>query len=557
MAVRREHSQIGDDLLSALRLAIRHSRHNIIQSWLCVPFGILLMLLTCFGVKKLFGLGSVTFPSSVACLIILFLTLLLSEQVLGEHRTRRIVSIIEIPGDWALRWINVLFTPSFVLLPLSPSIGGIEVLKIIAVFGTMIGFAVMMVLAAYMTRTIQLVLGSSKRDMIERPGGLTAGNEGIPMTTTPGAGDSSTLVATSGEPSSDEVDLQRPPQSRNLPSGHQADDSQSTHSSSNSNTIHTELPPQAPIPPSRSNRWAAIITTKLDLIIYSILFLFVGLPVYYTVGYAMPIHLTFNVLTYFLAMSLPPNWRQYLHPVLVSSLLTVLGLWVLGLANGSSLASTLSAYKTGTNYAELWRSSSHHHGLPGAGDLFSSVLDASIVSFALPVYRFRRELKQHLAAILVPNIAISVASLFAYPYICHAIGISAARSLAFAARSLTLALAVPATANLGGDVNTVAALAIMSGIVGVLVGQRMLAALKIPEGLCRVVWLNVIVTDDYVTRGVTLGANSSAIAAALLLRTDPRAAALSILAMSLFGTITVLFTSIPPMTIVIQSLVGM
>lgn len=64
-------------------------------------------------------------------------------------------------------------------------------------------------------------------------------------------------------------------------------------------------------------------------------------------------------------------------------------------------------------------------------------------------------------------------------------------------------------------------------------------------------------TDDYVTRGVTLGANSSAIAAALLLRTDPRAAALSILAMSLFGTITVLFTSIPPMTVVIQSLVGM
>ncbi|KAI1412004.1 LrgB-like family-domain-containing protein [Hypoxylon sp. FL1857] len=541
MAVRREHIEIRDDLLSAVQLAFRHSRHNIIQSWLYVPFGILLMLLTCFGVKKLFGLGSVTFPSSVACLIILFLALLLSEQVLGEHRTRRIVSIIEIPGDWALRWINVLFTPSFVLLPLSPTIGGIEVLKIIAVF--VIGFAIMMVIAAYMTRVIQLVLGSSKRSMMERPGELTPNNEEIPMTTTPGSGDSTTLVTSSEEPSSDEADLQRPPQSRNVPLGHQADDSQSTHSSSNSNTVHANLPPQAPIPPPRSARWAAIITTKLDLIIYSLLFLFVGLPMYYAGDYAMPMHLTFNILTYFLAMSLPPNWRQYLHPVLVSSLFTVLGLWVLGLINGAPLSSTLSVYKTGTNYAELW-SGNPNHNLPGAGDLFGSVLDASIVSFALPVYRFRRELKQHLAAILVPNIAISIGSLFAYPWVCHAIGISAPRSLAFAARSLTLALAVPATANLGGDVNTVAALAIMSGIVGVLVGQRMLAALKIPE-------------DDYVTRGVTLGANSSAIAAALLLRTDPRAAALSILAMSLFGTITVLFTSIPPMTIVIQSLVGM
>lgn len=62
--------------------------------------------------------------------------------------------------------------------------------------------------------------------------------------------------------------------------------------------------------------------------------------------------------------------------------------------------------------------------------------------------------------------------------------------------------------------------------------------------------------DDYVTRGVTLGVNSSAIATALLLRTDPRAASLSSLSMSLFGTVTVLFTSIPPVVNMIRSLVG-
>ena len=57
--------------------------------------------------------------------------------------------------------------------------------------------------------------------------------------------------------------------------------------------------------------------------------------------------------------------------------------------------------------------------------------------------------------------------------------------------------------------------------------------------------------------GVTLGANSSVIATALLLRTDPRAAALSSFSMSLFGTITVLFTSIPPIVAIIQSLVNL
>ncbi|KAI8962097.1 LrgB-like family-domain-containing protein [Daldinia sp. FL1419] len=519
-----ERKRILDDLLPTVQLAFRYSRGNIVQSWLYVPFGIILMLLACFGVNKLFGLGSVPFPSSVACLIILFAALLLSEQSLGEHRTKRITAVIEIPGGWALRWINVLFTPSFVLLPLSPSIGGIEVLKIIAIF--VIGFLVMMALAAYMTRALQLVFGSSKRAMTERAEELSPSNEEIPMTTTLAHGAGSI-------PQSEEVDLQRPLPSRD------ADDSQSSRTLVDSDTDRPSLPPQAPIPPSRSDRWAAIITTRLDLLIWSVIFLFVGVPVYYAAGYAMPMHLSFNVLTYFLAMSLPENWRRYLHPVLVSSLLTVLGIWVLGLIKGDSLPSTLALYKTGVGYTELWSGS---HGLPGAGNLFASVLDASIVSFALPVYKYRRELKQHFPSIIIPNVAISIGSLFAYPYICYAVGISARRSLAFAARSLTLALAVPATANLGGDLNTVAALAIMSGIVGVLVGERMLALLKIPQ-------------DDYVTRGVTLGANSSAIAAALLLRTDPRAAALSILAMSLFGTITVLFTSIPPITVAIQSLV--
>lgn len=68
------------------------------------------------------------------------------------------------------------------------------------------------------------------------------------------------------------------------------------------------------------------------------------------------------------------------------------------------------------------------------------------------------------------------------------------------------------------------------------------------------IWRNA---DDYVTRGVTLGANSSAIATALLLQTDPRAAALSSLSMSLFGTITVLLTAVPPIRDVVKAMVGL
>ena len=54
-----------------------------------------------------------------------------------------------------------------------------------------------------------------------------------------------------------------------------------------------------------------------------------------------------------------------------------------------------------------------------------------------------------------------------------------------------------------------------------------------------------------------MGANSSAIATALLLVSDPRAAALSSLSMSLFGIITLALTSVPPVVRAVQELVGL
>lgn len=127
------------------------------------------------------------------------------------------------------------------------------------------------------------------------------------------------------------------------------------------------IPSQAPLPLTRPQRWAAFINLNFDRLTYTFLFLFVGLPIYYTTGYSMPAQLTFNVLAYFFAISLPPRWKQFLHPVLVSSAITVLGVWVMGLIRGDTLREILTSYKTSTNYLDLW------HGekglpMPGAGD---------------------------------------------------------------------------------------------------------------------------------------------------------------------------------------------
>ena len=52
---------------------------------------------------------------------------------------------MEIQGWFALQYINILFSPSFVL-PLSSPIGGIEILKIIGVFGQYHSFILLVTL---------------------------------------------------------------------------------------------------------------------------------------------------------------------------------------------------------------------------------------------------------------------------------------------------------------------------------------------------------------------------------------------------------------------------
>lgn len=412
----------------------------------------------------------------------------------------------------------------------------------------MIGFVVILATTAYFTRGLQILLGSSKRSTTERAEEMGAEDDDIPLTQIsrnapiPGAASSLSL--------SDDISTNTSNQELSYPSRTQ-DPSQVRGTGGPPQAITPDEAPstqqtlqQDPRPPTRAQRWATLANHYLDSLTYTILLIFIGLPLYYALDYAMPAHLTLSILTYFSALSIPPNYKRFLHPVLVSSSFTILGIWILALSHRSTLRAALTVYTTETRYIQLFNGDGPHLPPPGAGDIFSSILDVSIVALALPMFQYRNELKRHFPSIILPNILIATASLFGYPALCHALGISSARSLSFASRSLTLALATPATQNLGGDLQLVAVLCIMSGVMGVLIGPTLLKWMRIPE-------------DDYVTRGVALGGNSSAIATALLLVSDPRAAALSSLSMSLFGTVMVALTSVPIIVRVVAGVAGL
>lgn len=114
------------------------------------------MLYFVLALDALIGLGTVSFPASVACLLILFFALILAEFMLNHSQMEQMLKVVDVPSGFALRTMNLYFTPSFILLPLSQMIGGTEIGVLIGVF--IIGYILQLALTAYASRAIQFLL---------------------------------------------------------------------------------------------------------------------------------------------------------------------------------------------------------------------------------------------------------------------------------------------------------------------------------------------------------------------------------------------------------------
>ncbi len=257
----------------------------------------------------------------------------------------------------------------------------------------------MLAATAYFVRGLQMILKTSKRGLIERAEELGQENDEIPLTQDVGTQLDSSKPTSSANST---FELSQVNNTSNLVAPLRAQDPAQVRGTggppAEASLSPTTLPPmlirQDPLPLTRAQRWAATININLNLFTYGTLFLFVGMPVYYATGYEMPAQVTINILAYFAATSLPHNYKRVLHPVLVSSVITILGIWILATCRRDSLTDALRAYSTKTRYLQLWNGVK---GLrrPGAGDVFSSVLDVSIVALALPMFQYRHELKRH------------------------------------------------------------------------------------------------------------------------------------------------------------------
>jgi hypothetical protein len=296
----------------------------------------------------------------------------------------------------------------------------------------------MFAFTAYLTRFLQLILSTPKRALVERAEELQPDVGDIPLTQVSsrntGVSVASTVVTDSSSPSLHDqpmssteavnereatpagntihgpassqpsIDMQGSDERRATPPANTMHGPASSASSQLSIDMQRSEEPRSidisqdnnpQTTPTKIQQLLSFLYYNGTITIYATLLFFVGLPVYFTTGYSMPAHLALSILAFHTALAIPSRWRQFLHPSMVGAVIIIVGIWVLSRCRGVSFDKEIAGYQTKIRYRQVFRGEVTRGGvLPGAGDVLSSVLDVSIVAFALPMFKYRGELKR-------------------------------------------------------------------------------------------------------------------------------------------------------------------
>ncbi|CAD6886215.1 unnamed protein product [Tilletia caries] len=277
--------------------------------------------------------------------------------------------------------------------------------------------------------------------------------------------------------------------------------------------------------------------------IYALLVI-IGLPLYFVLNFSLPLFLGLNLLIFIGAITVvPPKIRRFAHPILTTSVLTVLVIWALAAMKGNGLKETLlGSYQVGEKYYDIWKIGGYSGPVPGAGDFLISTLDAGIVALAVPCYRYRAELRESFFKLLCVLVPCAALSLFAWPGFAHLITLDRSRSLAFAARFMSTPLAIELNSTLGGDENIVVILVVITGIVAAILKEPFFKLMRVSM-------------DDHFIVGATFGATSGAIGASSLIA-RPKVMAVASLSFVIFGALLLICAAVPPLVTVVRQVAG-
>ena len=310
--------------------------------------------------------------------------------------------------------------------------------------------------------------------------------------------------------------------------------------------------------------------------------LLAGVPIRYTTGNPTVLTTTFLFAIWFTTLALQssikttsrlPSWLRTLlsgliNPVLWTSVSLIAYAFTESALTSAPFPIVLDTLQSRTTLSDLVIDSSLP--VPAAGDFALSLLNAGLVAWGLKLYEYRAQLLSR-AGLTVFSVSslVALTNVALGPVLAKALGLApATRDLAFAARSVTLALGSPVMGMLGGDAGLNAVMVVASGIIfqmglGLGVGRWMAGALSRIRGhhhtshgaggdveaqtQLDAQGMPRSNEAETVAAGVTVGINAAAMGTAYLYEAGSVAAPYSALSMMALGIMTVVFASIQPL----------
>ena len=210
-----------------------------------------------------------------------------------------------------------------------------------------------------------------------------------------------------------------------------------------------------------------------------------------------------SVLAYEVGLLIKKKWKlAILNPLLISILMVMLFLILTGIEYDS--------YNSSAKY-------------------LSYLLTPATVCLAIPLYRELAQLKKNLKAILVGVVAGVLTSLVSVLLLSIAFRFTHEQYVTLLPKSITTAIGMGVSEELGGITNITVAAIIITGILG-----NMMAEL-----VCRIFRI-----DEPVARGLAIGSASHAIGTAKAMQMGETEGAISSLAIAVAGIITVAGASV-------------
>ena len=163
------------------------------------------------------------------------------------------------------------------------------------------------------------------------------------------------------------------------------------------------------------------------------------------------------------------------------------------------------------------------------GDVIDIFLSPATAVLAITIYRQRKLIKEHLAAVIAGTVAGSACSLLTVLALCRLFSLSSAVTASLLPKSITTPLAIAVSGSLGGIQALTVLAVILTGITGSIAGPLLIRLFRI---------------KNEVTQGLAMGAASHAVGTGRAVEMGEVQGALSSVALVMSGIITVILSLI-------------